>query len=268
MGIKQIEGFYQTPPLWKGSQFGIIQFEFPKIDLAHFKAREIPENIRLGHQMEHVFEQLITFEDTYSILLQNEPIRSGKTTIGELDFILKHKHTEELMHVELTYKFYIIDSSISEPIHRLMGPNRKDMFFTKMEKIKNDQFSLIHSAEAQNVLTSHHIDSSQIRQSCCFKAQLFKPFEEQFVHIRPLNLNCIVGYWMRFEDFEKNNFRDYLFYIPFKKEWPIEPHKQVSWISFTETLMEVNLRMIRKNAPMLWMHKPSGELEKFFVVWW
>ncbi|MEM9481143.1 MAG: alpha-amylase family glycosyl hydrolase, partial [Verrucomicrobiota bacterium] len=33
---------------------------------------EIPQNLRLGHQMEHVFEQLISLDSTYTILLQNQ----------------------------------------------------------------------------------------------------------------------------------------------------------------------------------------------------
>ncbi|MEM9361529.1 MAG: DUF1853 family protein [Bacteroidota bacterium] len=268
MAIKQAEGFYKTPSLWKGHQFGITQFEFPKIDPTYFKGVEVPQNLRLGHQMEHVFEQLISFDGTYSIVLQNQPIRSDKTTIGELDFILKNKQTGQVQHVELTYKFYIIDPSISEPIHRLMGPNRKDMFFTKMEKIRNNQFSLLHRPEASYVLESCNIDPSQIQQSCCFKAQLFRPFKDSVVYIRPLDTACVLGYWMRFEDFEKANFKDHLFYIPFKKEWPIRVHEDVAWMSFREILLEVNLRMIQKNSPMLWMKNPDGVIEKLFVVWW
>ena len=268
MNIKQVEGFYTTPPLWKAHQFGIEQFEFPRMDLTHFKGAEIPQNLRLGHLMEHVFEQLICFDSTYSILLQNQTVRSGKTTIGELDFILKHTQTGQVQHVELTYKFYIIDPSISEPIHRLMGPNRRDMFFTKMEKIRNDQFTLIQKPEADHMLRSQNINVTQIQQTCCFKAQLFRPFNYSTVHIRPLNPDCVVGYWMRFEDFEKADFKDNLFYIPFKKEWPIHAHDEVTWMSYIETLMEVNLRMIQKNAPMLWMRKASGIIDKLFVVWW
>ncbi|WP_422859854.1 DUF1853 family protein [Flagellimonas sp. S174] len=268
MPIKQVEGFYRTPPLWKKDQFGLQQFDFPDMDLIGFEPSEIPQNIRLGHQMEHVFEQLIRFDGTYEILLQNQAVRSGQTTIGEIDFILQNKKTKKVQHIELTYKFYIIDSSISEPIHRLMGPNRRDMFFTKMEKIKNEQFKLIYRPETKGILEGIGQNAKDLNQSCCFKAQLFRPFKESMVHIRPLNPSCVVGYWMRFEEFEGADFRKNLFYMPFKKEWPMLPHEDVIWLPFMETLMEVNLRMIKKSAPLLWMKKPSGTLEKLFVVWW
>ncbi|WP_435625616.1 DUF1853 family protein [Flagellimonas sp.] len=265
---KQFQGFYDTPPLWKNSHFGIAQFVFPTLEMACFQPTEIPQNLRLGHQMEHVFEQLIRFDGTYEILLQNQAIRSKKTTIGEIDFILKDLETSKIHHVELTYKFYIVDSSISEPIHRLMGPNRRDMFFTKMEKIKNDQFALINRPETKSILDEFGLNAEGIHQNCCFKAQLFRPFNEPTVHIRPLNPNCVVGYWMRFTDFENGNFKDHQFYIPYKKEWPVTPHLDVDWMVYNATLMEVNLRMIQKNAPMLWMKKADRVLEKFFVVWW
>ena len=265
---KQAQGFYNTPPLWKNSHFGIPQFVFPKVDMKRFQPDHVPQNLRLGHQMEHVFEQLIRFEGTYEIVLQNQAVLRKKTTIGEIDFILKDAQTQIIHHIELTYKFYIIDSSISEPIHRLMGPNRRDMFFTKLEKIKFDQFSLIQSPETLPILEEFGINPTDVIQSCCFKAQLFRPFNEATVHIRPLNTDCVVGYWMKFEDFENTNYHDCRFYIPFKKEWPIPPHPDTDWMSYTEALMEVNLRMIQKNAPMVWMRKPSGDLEKFFVVWW
>ena len=145
--MRHFDGFLKTPPLWINEQFGIKQFEFPSIDLSGFVPEPIPQNIRLGHQVEHVFHQLIEYDSTYEVLAYNQQLKRNKITLGELDFILKHKQTGKLKHVELTYKFYILDPSITEPIHRAMDPNRKDMFFTKMEKTKNNQFSLLHSSE-------------------------------------------------------------------------------------------------------------------------
>ncbi|WP_422080282.1 DUF1853 family protein [Ulvibacterium sp.] len=265
---KQFHGFLNTPPLWRNSQFGIRQFNFPKIDLNRFSTRPIPQGIRLGHQMEHVFQQCITHSDTYEILLHGLPIKEGNRTIGEIDFILKEVQTQKLIHVELTYKFYIIDPKISEPIHRLMGPNRRDMFFTKMEKIKEEQFPLLHSHEGIKALSGKAIDSTKIEHQACFKAQLFTPFENTKVPIRPLNVDCILGYWLRFDDFNTKEFRSNTYYIPFKSEWAVVPHTDVPWVSHLEVLMEVNLRMLKENAPMIWMKKPDGQIDKFFVVWW
>jgi len=268
MLFEQCIGFLNTPPLWTKEQFGLTQFEFPQIDLKDFKPKPIPNRIRLGHQMEYVFKQLVAYDTPYQVVLHNLPIRKGKQTIGEIDFILKEFVTKALIHVELTYKFYIINPDITEPIHQLMGPNRRDMFFTKMEKIKNEQIPLLHSNFGSKTLQDRNISVEDIRHQVCYKAQLFRPYGIENVHIRPLNKNCIVGFWLKFEDFKRAEFQSHNYYIPYKSEWVIAPHDQKEWTSHYETLLEINLRMIKENAPMVWMRKLDGNFEKFFVVWW
>jgi len=218
--------------------------------------------------MEAVCKQILEYCPDYEVLVHNLPIREGKQTIGEIDFILKEVATQQLVHVELTYKFYIIDPSISEPIHQLMGPNRRDMFFTKMEKIKNQQFKLIHSTPGRKALAELGINHTKIRHYACYKAQLFEPYMSKPITIRPLNPNSIIGYWLRMIDFKSNVFSTYEFYIPFKSEWVLEPHIHVKYLSHFKTLLEINLRMLKENAPMVWMKKSETEFEKFFVVWW
>lgn len=265
---QQITGFLNTPPLWLHTQFGIQQFGFPRVDMTDFIPKTIPQKIRLGHQMEHVCKQLLDHIDGYEVLLHNLPIREGKLTIGEIDFILRETYTQQLIHLELTYKFYIIDPNISEPIHQLMGPNRRDMFFTKMEKIKNAQFALLHSMTGSKALAASNINPSDIQHQACYKAQLFEPYGSKPLHLRPLNPNCITGYWLRMTDLQTDAFKNYQFYIPYKSQWVIAPHAQVEWTSHYESLLEINLRLIKQNAPMVWMRKSETKFEKFFVVWW
>ncbi len=265
---KKSYGFLSTPPLWTKEQFGIRQFEFPTIATDTFRQKPIPTNRRLGHQMEYVFQQLLEHDPSYAVILNNLPIKNEKRTLGEIDFILRDLKTEKLLHVELTYKFYIIDPDISEPIHRLMGPNRRDMFFTKMEKIKNEQFPILHSEEGVAALRARDIDVKSIIHQACFKAQLFYPYNAPKTSIRPLNKACIVGYWLHFDTINGIPFKQCLFYIPFKTEWPIVPHMAVPWISHFELLMELQLRMLKENAPLIWIKKEDDTIEKCFVVWW
>lgn len=265
---KQSIGFLNTPAIWEKEQFGIQQFEFPNIDLTHFSPKPIPQNIRLGHQMEYVFKQLIEYSETYEVVLHNLPIRQNKITLGEIDFILRDVANNKLIHVELTYKFYIINTETSEPKYQFAGPNKRDMFYVKMEKIKNNQIPLVHSKEGVKALKDNNLDHIQMKQQCCFKAQLFKPYGSTSIEIQPLNKSCIVGYWLRFDDFKTPEFTDYQFYIPSKSEWVIEPHNQVSWKSHLEIMADINLRLLKESAPMVWMQKSATEFEKFFVVWW
>ena len=264
----QCVGFLKTPSLWEKKQFDIRQFKFPSLALHSFVPKTIPQNIRLGHRMEYVFQQLVEYSEAYEVVLYNLPIRQGKNTLGEIDFILKDSKNDQLIHVELTYKFYIIDPDISEPIHRLIGPNRRDKFFTKMEKIKNIQFPLLHSKEGAETLNDYSIDHSKIEHQCCFKAQLFHPYGNKAVDIGSLNKDCLAGYWLRFDDFNKPEFSNAQFYVPTKSEWVVEPKDQVNWKSHIEIMSDINERLLKEYAPMVWLKNANLEFEKLFVVWW
>lgn len=261
-------GFYFTPPLWTNTQFGIQQFEFPQLQLGDFKPNSINERLRLGHQMEHVFEQLISYSKHWEIISKNVLVDKGKNRIGEIDFILENTEIKEVYHIELAYKFYIVNPEISEPIHRLIGPNKRDMFFTKLDKLKGKQFPLFYAEALRSKLQDLKIQSDTVKQQACFKTQLFIPYGDTNVSIRPLNKNCIQGKWIRFEDFNAETFKTFEYYIPFKREWVIAPTLNRKYSSHYETLLEINLRMIKENSPMLWLKKPDSGIEKLFVVWW
>jgi len=264
--VKSYLGFIDTQPLWKQEQFGIPQFRLPTFNLDSFSPIPIPTNLRLGHQVEYVFLELLKQHPDYKILAHSIQVKKGNTTIGELDFLLEFKKV--IYHIELSYKFYIIDPSISEPIHRLMGPNRKDMFFTKLEKTKHKQLPLLFSEECVPYMKELNIDPKTIVQQVIFIGQLFTPITGENPSIRPLNKKCIVGTWMRMKDLEQYSFSQSVYYIPQKREWLHKPHDKVSWQSHFDILMEVNIRLIAQNAPMVWRKLTDGSIDKFFVVWW
>lgn len=266
--INQFKDFLNTPPIWENTQFGIKQFEFPAVDLSDFTPTPIPGNLRLGHQMEIVCKQLLANSSRFEILVFNLPIREGKQTLGEIDFILKDVETEQLIHVELTYKFYIIDPNISEPIHQLIGPNKRDAFFMKMEKIKNKQFTLLHSEAGKKALANLDIDASNLVHQTCFKVQLFKPYKADIVQLEPLNENCVVGYWLRMSGFTGDAFTSYQFYMPNKSQWVLTPNDTFEWMSYADIVLKIEQQLVKQNSPLIWMKKSESEYEKFFVVWW
>ena len=202
----QCLGFVNTPPLWEGTQFGIQQFDFPKMEMNLLQLENISTNLRLGHQMEYVFKQLIEKSKLYQILIYNLQIENEKRTLGEVDFILNELATGNLIHVELAYKFYIIDKTQTSPIHRLIGPNQRDTFFDKKEKILNSQFPLLHSKEGVEILADQKIDVTSLTHQSCFKAQLFQHFNSSVVDTEVFNNNCIVGSWLKFDEMEQAYF--------------------------------------------------------------
>lgn len=262
----QCLGFLNTPPLWRGNQFDIQQFNFPDLKLNTIQPEALPQNLRLGHQVEHIFKQLIEQSNSYNILVYNLPIRHEKRTLGEIDFILQDNINNKLIHVELTYKFYIIDTDITDPIQRLIGPNRRDTFFLKKEKIKNIQFPLLHAHEGIEALAKLGIDHKAIEHQCCFKAQLFIPYGQKTTQIEPFNKDCITGLWLRFDDFDNPEFQKAQFYIPTKSEWIIEPHDEVSWQSHQESITDIRQRLVRGHAPMVWCKAQKNSIKKIFIL--
>lgn len=267
MTEEQFAGFLNTPALWEQEAFGIRQFEFPRLDLASFRPQPIPDNLRLGHRIEHVFKQLLEHSITYELVLHNLPIQQEGITLGEIDFVLKDVKTARYTHIELTYKFYLIDPSFSDPIHRLIGPNRRDTFFRKMEKIKNKQFPLAYSEAGTKALHALGVDPSNMEQQCCFKAQLFQPYGHP-TDMGNFNEDCLAGYWLRFDDFNRSEFATNEYFIPTKPEWVVAPHGRVVWKSHDAILADIQQGLLEGRAPMVWIRTDHYEFQKVFVVWW
>ena len=136
---KQLLGYLHTPPLWRGELLGLKQFEPGK---ALTREQPDPEkaipslssNFVLGKRMESFFELLIQNSDRYKLLANNIQISREKITLGELDFLLKDLHTNQNIHLELVYKFYVYDPSFKSEEARWIGPNRKYSFLQYIEK--------------------------------------------------------------------------------------------------------------------------------------
>ncbi|MEJ1221967.1 DUF1853 family protein [Sediminicola sp. 1XM1-17] len=266
--LSKFNAFLQTPPLWHGNYDGLEQFEFPDIDLKDFHCEPIPENLRLGHQMEHIFHQLITNSSRYRISAFNIPIRRNKISLGEIDFILEDLTMEKRLHVELTYKFYVLDPEFPSLLHQLVGPNRRDTFYAKKEKIKNHQIPLLHSAEGDKVLQDLDIDYRGVEHRVCFKAQVFVPIHHEKSSFFPFNSECVAGIWMDRDTFSSFIDGEDQLYIPPKKDWPKAPTSDLDWQTYDEVLGDINTQLSNKNSPMVWLKKSNGELMKIFVVWW
>lgn len=121
---------------------------------------ELPTNVRLGHIAERVVGQAIKVSENYEVLFENIQILEGKNTIGEIDFILREVETEQVIHLELAYKFYLYDPDISDtPIDNWIGPNRNDSLVEKLEKLKQKQFPLLHHPASKEVFEKVDVSS-------------------------------------------------------------------------------------------------------------
>jgi hypothetical protein len=243
---------------------------FSQIDLAS-KAEAVDDSIvfknhRLGKLVEEfVFHQLKK-QPSISWICDNLQIQKDKRTVGEID-ALYHQEGAPI-HLEIAYKFYLYDTieSYDEPLAYWIGPNRKDSLFYKLGKLHNRQFPLLHNELTRPYLEGFNLDVNTIRQSLCFKAQLFLPYQNRGLDVSPLNSDCVAGFYLSYR--KMAIFRDLEFFIPTKLDWLVEPHHNVDWIDYSLALGIIEIDVKDNRSPLIWIRQKNGTLDKCFVVYW
>mgnify|MGYP001162030241 FL=1 len=261
----QYKGFIETPNLWHGSAvLNLFQFDINPHNYQLSKSENFNE-IRLGKRVEQFFCFQINKLPESSLIANNLQIKNKKITIGEIDALLT-KH-ELLFHVEIIYKFYLYDSKIKtvNDLYKWIGPNRKDTLIDKLNKLKNKQLPLLHSENCKSSLSHLDLKIQDIKQSVCFKAQLFTPYKSKISDIAPLNKSCIFGFYISYSKI--NQLKDYQFHIPKKIDWLVSPHNYVSWMCFSEAAKALEIFITEKQSPMVWL-KEDSKLQKCFITFW
>ena len=272
---KSYKGFLQSNLLWEKKEFGLEQFllEHGKLDFS--RLWPVPKKLRLGHQVEHIYLQLLKASNKYKVLAHSIQLIEYKQTLGELDFIIKSLETDEIIHIELAYKFYLLDLNVESTLEgSLVGPNRSDAFTYKIDKTKNKQMPLLYSNAAKKLLENVakkkqlKIDVDAIIQKVAFYAQIYIPFDSKEKEIGSLNSQCIAGSHMPLNRFVSEDFEAYRFHFPNKSEWIHIPHHDVKWMNYESAISVIKERHGIGRSPMLWVRERNEELFKIFVTHW
>lgn len=261
----QYLGYVNTPLLWEQTPLlNLVQFNIKEINSLDYDI--IPtKKYRLGHLVEQFVFHELEHKKAIKLLAKNVQIKKEKQTIGELDCILKTD--DSLIHLEIIYKFYLYDESVGySELEHWIGPNRKDSFIEKITKLKNKQLPLLFKPETQVLLDKLNLKALDIQQQVYFKAQLYVPIHLINTPLRTINSNCIVGYYLSFNDLETLITNQ--FYIPQKLDWLTEPHVDVDWLTYEEGQQEIMAFISQEKSPLCWIKSQNGTLQKLFVVWW
>lgn len=261
---RQFDGFRNTPFLWEGLLEGLMMYESDQHSIINYPKIDPTPHIRLGK----LIEQFVLFEleqdESIQLLKSNVQIFLDQITIGELDCLMKQ--LEAYIHLEIVYKFYLYDPSISTELNRWVGPNKNDSLVLKLNKLKEKQLPLLHHPDTAKLLNELNIKSSEFKQRVYFKTQLFIPFDSLGKSYQYINKECVKGFYIRHRDLTL--FINHTYYIPSKLDWLVEPHSDVSWIS-TETFQSTITELLAAHkSPLCWMKSTEGKIQKFFVVWW
>jgi len=261
--LSQFSGFLNTPDIRTNCKKGIPVFEFPVVSITKELVNDLdglihPRNSVLGKRMESFFELAIKHTRRYKLIASNIQIIENKVTLGELDFILYDKDCNKPIHVELVYKIYIKDPLLGAQQKMLIGPNRKDSFYEKLEKINSRQLPLLDHHATRKVLKQYHLEAEEIEQQICFKAQVYS---------NDINDTTHSGTYIGLEEFAILEDTGARFYAPKKNVWSTSPENCTVWIDFHEALKEIKELFKVKKSPLIWMNK-QNVYSAFFVVWW
>ena len=244
---------------------GLQTFNLSELNLITDLEFQLPTNIRLGHLVEKIVSALIKSSTNYKVLYENVQVIEDKKTIGEIDFILVDMITEQLIHMELAYKFYLFDPNISsEPINNWIGPNRNDSLKEKLEKLKRKQFPLLYHDCAKSKFNK--IEINDVSQALCLLVSLFIPYEYK-ASFSPMYKKAINGYYLNFETFTRLNNSAKTYHLPSKKEWGMDPSENEIWTDFNGVEKYINTSIKEKKAPLCWQQH-NDSYSAFFIVWW
>ncbi|GEQ86845.1 hypothetical protein ULMS_23530 [Patiriisocius marinistellae] len=250
-------------------KFPYQPFIFPeeKIDkiTSEISGVQLP-NIILGKQAEFLFELLLKNSKTIELLAANIQINAKKQTIGELDYLIKNKLSNQIIHIELACKFYLFDESSSTTFEeKWIGPNRKDTLFDKVVKFKKKQFPLLFNPFATPSLEAAKINTEKIFQQYYLTSSFYVPKRFDVQKLPTAYQQCIVGTWVYFEDLIFED--DCKYAMPSKREWLLPSSKIVEWFNPYEIKAKISEEIKNKRAPQVYK-KQGAQISKFFVVWW
>jgi uncharacterized protein len=244
---------------------GLPSFNLSELQVEADLDFALPTNIRLGHLAEKIVSELIKSSANYNVLFENIQLIEEKKTIGEIDFIIQELNTKKLIHLEMAYKFYLFDPTISsEPINNWIGPNRNDSLREKLDKLKRKQLPLLYEKCVESTLSELII--GDVSQAICVFVSLFIPYEYQET-FTPIFKNAIKGYYMNFETFTRLDNTSKAYHLPSKQEWGMSPSDNDDWTGFSGIEEKLHTILKKQQSPLCWQ-KQDGIYTASFIVWW
>ncbi|HET8731430.1 MAG TPA: DUF1853 family protein [Moraxellaceae bacterium] len=157
---------------------------------------------RLGSYFESLLDAWLAWPENplYSRLFHGVPVRVGKQTVGEFDFIVEDRATGEIQHWEVAVKFYLGIAPGGQPSN-WVGPGLKDRLDLKLTRLVDHQLPLGHLPEARPLLEALAVPVP--RPVCLVKGRLFYPANVCPADWAPTSAanGHLKGWWMNSADF-------------------------------------------------------------------
>lgn len=221
----------------------------------------------IGKRAELFLLEALNQSSQFEVITHSLQIFDHKKTLGEFDFLVRDLVSSEIFQIELVYKVYLYDAKLSNiPEYCWIGPNRRDRFQDKIHKLKHRQFPLLQHSKAQLRLRDFNLDASAVLQKLCFKAMLFKPFQEDLPPFQHLSNLILAGEWISVEDFFQKDWKGHQFYLPQKLNWFNSPEIE-QWFTWDEIQKDLKIYLASGRSPLLFVNSQSNKFKLFVANW-
>ncbi|WLD59574.1 DUF1853 family protein [Salinispirillum sp. LH 10-3-1] len=202
---------------------------------------------RLGHYFEALWLFYLQHQPDWQLRLANQVVfddaPNDKRTIGEIDFVLQHRDSRHLLHLEIAVKFYL---AVQHRNHTYwVGPSLKDNLQRKLDHLAHHQLPLGRHADIVARLNKPPDEHLAI-----IKGRGFWPRSgsAQRVDDTTPNPHETDGLWLSLTD-ATEALRDQRLAVLDRREWLAGPD-QPSWQPFCTEL----LSLLKERAPVqVWL---------------
>lgn len=130
---------------------------------------------RLGKYFEALWMTYWQAHPDWEIRLSHFPIRGSERTLGELDAVLAHSATRELLHIELAVKFFLrVPHQSANDQYTWVGPNLRDSLGRKYSHMIEHQLPL-----GQHRVVRQALGRTIDRSLGVIKGRFFQPLSAQ-----------------------------------------------------------------------------------------
>ena len=207
-----VEGPLLVGDLPEADAFACETLQMPK--------KVLPLNLqqKLGYLYEDALGAVLDSTPRYSSVERGIQVRKvAGHTLGELDFLMKDTELDQFIHLELAVKFYLAVET--EDGFLLPGPDARDNYFRKMEKMRSHQLLLVekHRELLPERFREEEIVVQQLVHGCIFDhVNAAKPVEAEF-----LNPKGRRGKWLHADECAEYFGGDTILEIIPKPLWPV-----------------------------------------------
>ena len=166
------------------------------------EAPQITSTNRLGLYFEQLCRYQFEQHPGVNIVFANQQIIHEKHTIGEFDLLIEYLKTR--IHFELAVKFYLQIGS-GKQLSDWVGPNLKDRFDNKYERLVNHQLKLSENPFVKAWLDAESICIDEI--GLITRGRLYYPYacflQADFLFPAEVEKSHLKGFWMSGSQFRE-----------------------------------------------------------------